>query len=150
MLMTRWEPRTGLWGELSRFQDEMNRMFDSFGRGEGNGPTFAAAYPAVNIWQDAENVYAEAELPGMGLEDLEIYVTGNNQLAIKGQRKEPQPGQGVWHRQERGFGGFTRVIGLPVDVDPDKVEGRFSNGVLTITMPRSERAKPRRITVKTE
>jgi HSP20 family protein len=150
MLMTRWEPYTGLWSELSRFQQEMNRLFDSFGLGEGSWPAFAVAYPAVNVWEDGENVYAEAELPGMGLEDVEIYVTGGNQLTIKGERKQPAADKGTWHRQERGFGSFARVISFPVDVDADKVEARFCNGVLTITMPKSETAKPRKITVKTE
>jgi len=150
MLMTRWEPYTNLWNELSRFQQEMNRLFDSFGLGEDGWPTFAIAYPAVNVWEDDENVYAEAELPGMELNDLEIYVTGGNQLTIKGERKQPASDKGVWHRQERGFGSFTRTISLPLDVDADKVEARLCNGVLTITMPKSEAAKPRKIAVKTE
>jgi HSP20 family protein len=150
MLMTRWQPYTGLWNELSRFQQEMNRLFDSFALGDGRWPTFAVAYPAVNVWEDGDNVYAEAELPGMGLDDLEIYVTGGHQLTIKGERKQPTADKGVWHRQERGFGRFSRLISLPVDVDADKVEARFCNGVLTITMPKSETAKPKKIAVKTE
>jgi HSP20 family protein len=95
-------------------------------------------------------VYAEAELPGMELNDLEIYVTRGDQLTIKGERKEPTTGKAYWHRQERGFGSFTRVLTLPVDVDPDKVEARLHNGVLTITMPKSEKARPRKISVKVE
>jgi|SRR5579875_1334744 HSP20 family protein len=150
MLMTRWQPYTSLWDELNRFQEEMNRLFDSFGLRDGSWPTFAVAYPAVNVWEDDEHVYAEAELPGMELDDLEIYVTGGNQLTIKGERKQPAVNQGVWHRQERGFGSFSRLISLPVDVDADKVEARLCNGVLTITMPKSETAKPRKIAVKTE
>lgn len=149
MLMTRNAPRTGLWGELSRLQDEMNRLFDSYGF-DGSWPTFSITFPAVNVWQDGETVFAEAELPGMELNDLEIYVTGGNQLTIRGERKQPSLAKGVWHRQERSFGTFARVIGLPVDVDPDKVEARFNGGVLTVTMPKSETAKPRKITVKTE
>jgi HSP20 family protein len=150
MLMTRWQPYTDLWGKMSQLRDEMDRLFESFGLGDGGWPTLTVAYPAVNVWEDGENVYAEAELPGMELSDLEIYVTGGNQLTIKGERKPWNPGQGFWHRQERGFGAFTRLIGLPYDVDADKVEARFHNGVLTITMPKSETAKPRKITVKTE
>ncbi len=155
MLTTRWQPFTDLWasdlwGKMNRMRDEMDRLFESFGFGDGPWPALAVSYPAVNVWEDAENVYAEAELPGMELSDLEIYVTRGNQLTLKGERKPWTPGQGMWHRQERGFGTFTRVITLPVDVDPDKVEARFHNGVLTITMPKSETAKPRKITVKVE
>jgi HSP20 family protein len=150
MLMTRWQPYTDLWGKMSQLRDEMDRLFESFGLGDGTWPTLAVAYPAVNVWDDSEHVYAEAELPGMELSDLEIYVAGGNQLTIKGERKPWTPGQGVWHRQERGFGSFTRLIALPYDVDADRVEARFHNGVLTITMPKSEAAKPRKIAVKTE
>ncbi len=126
----------------------MDRLFESYGFDDGGWPGLAVAYPAVNVWEDDDHVYAEAELPGLQLSDLEIYVTGGNQLTLKGERKEPA--SGVWHRQERGFGTFTRVITLPMDVDADKIEAKFCNGVLTIAMPKDEAAKPRRITVKTE
>jgi HSP20 family protein len=148
MLMTRWEPYTNLWSELGRFRNEMGRLFESFGFRDDGWPTLAAAYPAVNVWQDADHVYAEAELPGMELKDLEIYVMGGNQLTLKGERKEPSVKKPVWHRQERGFGPFTRFITLPMEVNADKVEAKFCNGVLTITMPKNEAAKPRKITVK--
>jgi len=150
MLMTRWQPNTGLWGRMNQFREEMDRLFESFGLGDGGWPALAPVYPAVNVWEDDGHVYAEAELPGMELNDLEICVMGNNQLALKGERREPAFGEGVWHRQERNFGAFSRVITLPADVDADKVEGRFHDGVLTVTMPKSETARPRRIPVKTE
>jgi HSP20 family protein len=110
----------------------------------------AGSFPALNIWQDEGTVYAEAELPGMELNDLEIFVTGGNQLTIKGERKEPKLDNGTWHRQERGFGSFARVVNLPVDVNAERVEARLANGVLTITMPKTEAAKPRKIVVKGE
>jgi HSP20 family protein len=110
----------------------------------------AVAFPALNIWQDEGAIYAEAELPGMELNDLEIYVTGGNQLTIKGERKQPKLEKGTWHRQERGFGSFSRIVTLPSDVNAEKVEARLVNGVLTITMPKSEAAKPRKIIVKAE
>jgi HSP20 family protein len=150
MLTTRWDPFTDLWGKMSRFRDDMDRLFESFGFGDGPWPALAVTYPAVNVWEDDDHVYAEAELPGMELSDLEIYVTRGNQLTIKGERKQPPAGKAFWHRQERGFGSFTRVLTLPVDVDPDKVEARLHNGVLTITLPKSETARPRKIPVKAE
>jgi HSP20 family protein len=149
MLATRWQPFTSLWGDFGRLHDEMSRLFDAY-RFERGWPSLAVAYPALNVWEDSDNIYVEAELPGLSHDDLEIYVTGGNQLTIKGERKLPQADPGVWHRQERGFGNFVRVLTLPSSVDPDRVEATFVNGVMTITMPKAEAHKPRRITVKAQ
>jgi HSP20 family protein len=100
------------------------------------------------VWEDENNLYVESELPGFELDDLEIYVTGENQLSLKGERKRPELEGGTWHRQERGYGGFTRVMDLPSAVDSDKVSAEFNFGVLTIKLPKVEAAKPRRITVQ--
>jgi HSP20 family protein len=128
-------------------QSEMNRLFDRWG---GNNLFESAGYPAVNVWEDADSVFVEAELPGLDLKDLEIYVTGGNQLSIKGQRKQTNPGKGTWHRQERGVGAFSRVLTLPYEVNADRVEARFENGVLMIKVAKQESAKPRKISVKSE
>jgi HSP20 family protein len=149
MMTTTWEPFT-MWGELNQFRNQMDRLFESYGFDDTGWRGLAAAYPPLNVWDDSDHVYAEAELPGLQLNDLEIYVTGGNQLTLKGQRNEPTVETGVWHRQERGFGMFTRVITLPMPVNADKIEAKFCNGVLTITMPKDEAAKPRRITVQAE
>src|SRR5262245_56722984 len=76
MRLSRWEPFGNVWKEMNRLQREMNQLFGSYSGGDG-WPTFAAvSFPAFNIWQDETNVYAEAELPGLELNDLEIFVTG--------------------------------------------------------------------------
>jgi HSP20 family protein len=150
MMTTAWEPFTNMWGELNRFRNQMDRLFESYGFDDAGWRGLAVAYPPVNIRDDSDHVYAEAELPGLQLNDLEIYVTGGNQLTLKGQRNGPAAKNGVWHRQERGFGAFMRVITLPIAVNAEKIEARFCNGVLTITMPKDESAKPRRITVQAE
>jgi len=149
MLATRWQPfgLGALWTEMDRLQGEMNRLFDRYGLGNGRRE-LAAGYPAMNLWQDEENLYCEAELPGMDLKDLEIYVTGGNQLTVKGKREAPSHENGVWHRRERGYGSFARVVTLPHDVDAEKVEAEFCNGVLCVTLPKQEECKPRRIEVK--
>jgi HSP20 family protein len=148
MLLTRWDPFA--WNPLGRLQNEMNQLFGRFGVENPAWPALAYSYPPVNVWEDEDHVYAEAELPGMQLDNLEIYVTDKDQLTLQGERQPYQPEKGVWHRQERGFGKFSKVITLPVPVDADRVEARFENGVLTVTMPKSEAARPRRITVKAE
>jgi HSP20 family protein len=148
MRSSRWQPFNPAWNQLHVFQEEMNRLFDRW----GNGGPFAAlsAFPPLNVWEDGDAVWVEAELPGLDLKDLEIYVTGGNQLTIKGERKPNAPPRGVWHRQERTFGAFSRSFTLPFTVDPDKVEARLENGVLRIQLTKHESARPRKIPVKAE
>lgn len=147
MLTTRWQPLGSVWSEMNRVQREMERYFE---RNGANGPRqlAAATYPALNLWEDNDNLFVEAELPGLELDDLEIYVNGDNQLTIKGERKRPVVDGGTWHRQERGYGTFNRLIELPQEVNPDKVTAEFKSGVLTIALPKREEIKPRRIQVK--
>lgn len=145
-MTSRWLPM--LTSELSRFQDEMDRAFASL-TDKGAWPGLANSYPLLNLWEDDHNYYAEAELPGMPLDALEIFVAQGNQLTIEGERK-PAEAAGTWHRQERGFGRFSRTIGLPSDVDADKVEAKLDQGILRVTLPKSEKARPRRIAVKAE
>jgi HSP20 family protein len=146
MSLTRWNPLWEMQSEMNRLRSEMDRMF---GRLNGGGRQLFSPteYPAVNLWEDGESLFVEAELPGMNLEDLEIFVTGGNQLAISGERKEPASNGSSWHRRERGYGKFTRVIELPTPVNEDQVEAHFKLGVLTIKLPKHEAVKPRRITV---
>jgi HSP20 family protein len=139
-----------LWNQLQEFQGEMNRLFDRWGGDNGHSVFGARAYPPMNVWEESDVTYVEAELPGLDLKDLEIYVTGGNQLTLKGERKPPVPEKGLWHRQERGFGKFSRSLALPFNVDADKVDARFENGVLLVTLPKHESARPRKITVKGE
>ena len=143
MLVSRWQPFS--WSPVQEFQEEMRLVRERFAA--RNRPALADSYPPVNIWGDSDRVYAEAELPGMQLDHLEIYVTEENLLTIQGERRQRELDKGVWYGQERGFGQFSRTIVLPVIVDADKVEARFEDGVLFVTLPKSEAAKPRRISV---
>lgn len=153
-LLTRWQPTENIWEEMTRFQRdmerEMERIFGRWGVGARPWPALAAAYPLLNMWEDDNHLYAEAELPGIKLEDLEIYVTGEDQLTIKGTRPAAEMEKGTWHRQERGVGTFSRPLTLPIGVDPAKVEARLENGVLTIQMAKTAAAKPKYITVKAQ
>ncbi|RMF81869.1 MAG: Hsp20/alpha crystallin family protein [Planctomycetota bacterium] len=127
-------------GELAR---ELDRLFADF---TPEGLLSYGTQPALNLWEEGNMLVAEAEVPGMKLEDLDISVAGN-QLTIKGERKE-EVKDAVFHRRERTFTSFTRVVTLPTEVDTDKVEATLRNGVLRITMPKSEAVLPRRIEVK--
>jgi len=133
-----------VWGSLNEMQHEMNRLFDRWGRHSLG----MVESPAINLWEADDALYLEAELPGLSLEELEIFVTGHNQLTLKGERKAPAVEKSVQHRQERGFGKFTRTFTLPFAVDENQVEARFENGVLKVRLPKHETAKPRKISIK--
>jgi HSP20 family protein len=134
-----------LFGDMTRFQDEFQRMF---GRNVFGGPRFVAAGPPMNVWADEQAVYAEVDLPGVDVDKLDISMTEGNKLSIQGERPVLELENAVWHRQERGAGSFTRTLTLPTMVDADKVEAKYENGILMLTLPRAEGAKPRKIAVK--
>ena len=147
MLTTRWQPFGTVWPETNRLQEEMEQWL---GRHVMSDPRQLArsVYPPLNLWEDDNNLYVEAELPELELSDLEIVVDGDNQLSIKGEHKRPEQENGMWHRHERGHGSFSRMGELPQYVDSDKVTAELKHGVLTITLPKRQEAKARRIKVK--
>ena len=147
--VTDWGVPGDPFAEIQRLGAEMNRMFQRFGLAD-RGQLPAIAYPAVNVWQDENSLYVEAELPGMEIGDLDIYVTGGNQLSVRGERKPPAVEGGIWQRQERDYGQFTRLLTLPCEVKTEGVEAEFKDGVLTIKLPKSEAAKPHRLAFKVE
>jgi len=132
---------------LMQLQNEMNRLFeDYFEEAPGTRP-FAGGYPTVNVWEDGDAAWLEAELPGMNMNDIEIFVTAN-EVTINGNRNLPEQPQASWHRRERLQGRFTRMLTLPWEVNADKVEARFQDGVLTVKLPKSEASKPKKIAVQ--
>src|SRR5438309_1236573 len=137
MRPSRWSSFHPLWGQMQQFQSEMNRLFDRWNGGAGY-EAGALAFPPLNVWEEGDQVCVEAELPGLDLKDLEIYVTGGNQLTLKGERKPAVPEKGVLHRQERAFGSFTRSLTLPYPVDADKVDARLEHGVLLLKLTKHE------------
>jgi len=128
-------------------RQEMDRLFRDFSG--GTEPFFSRAFPAVNITEDAENFYVRGELPGIKAEDLDVSVVEGG-LLIRGERKlATEDEQANYHRREREPGFFRRMIALPARVDSTKVSAKVKNGVFTITLPKAEEAKPRKISVKT-
>ncbi len=126
---------------------ELDRLFDAFVSPE-NQLLGASAFPALNMWEDDRNLYVEAEVPGLGLKDLEINVQGN-ELSVKGRRVMLEGENVTYHRRERGTGEFVRFLTLPVEVNAEHVEALLKDGVLNITLPKAETARSRKITVKT-
>jgi HSP20 family protein len=135
------EPMRLVSDRLGWFRTEMDQLLGRY------LPEALGGYPSLNVWEDEDKFYAEAELPGFKSDDLEISVMGGT-LTLKGERKAVAPAGGIWHRRERVFGPFTRAVELGGAVDPEGVEAAFKNGVLTVTLPKAAAAKPRRIEVK--
>ncbi len=142
MMLARTLPTVPPVSELRR---ELDRVFDGF-LGTRFAPPRQRAFPALNAWEDGNRMFVEAEVPGLAMEDLDIQIQGN-ELTIRGQRK-PVESNVVYHRRERGTGEFTRFVTLPVEVDADNVEAALKDGVLTIILPKAEKARARRIEVK--
>ena len=133
------------FGELERMRHQMDRLFKdammphSFPQ--------AGVFPLINLTEDKDSYCVRAELPGVKADELDIQVTGNN-LAISGERKIAAEEEGArYHRREREAGTFSRMIGLPGEVDTDKVEAKLDNGILTVVVSKAEIAKPKQITV---
>jgi len=114
-------------------------VFTPFGAG--------TAFPPFNLWEDETTLFAEAELPGMSIDDLEVSVMGQ-MLSISGERKVDEQDDAKSLRRERMFGRFERTMQLPTEINPDAVEATLNEGVLYITMPKAESSRLRRITVQ--
>ena len=136
---------------MVRFRGDMDRLFGNFFENVQSGRSFGdctgRAFPALNVWEEGDNLYAEVEVPGLSMDDLEVFVQGE-ELSIKGERKDVETEGVTFHRHERGVGRFSRVVHLPVEVDADKVAATLRHGVLTITMPKAQGVLPRKIEVK--
>ena len=116
----------------------------AFGEGEVSTRTWA---PPVDIYENGDNLVLKAELPGINPDDVEIRVEDNT-LYVKGERKfEKEVKEQNYHRVERSYGTFARSFSLPNSVDADKVAANFKDGVLTLTMPKKEEAKPKTIKI---
>jgi len=129
---------------MDGLQEEFARLF---GRGGFARPA-GGPVPLLNVWEDEHGLYVEADLPGVDPAKLDVTVTEGNQLTVQGEWKAPEVKGAAWVRQERPAGQFTRVIGLPGLVDADKIEAKYEDGVLRLTLPRHEATRPRKIEVK--
>lgn len=141
--------------EMDDLRREIDNIFHGYSRpGNGRFTAFlpgqsARSYPRVNLHEDADNYYAEALAPGIDPQKLNISVTGNL-LTISGEktRSETDVKPESYHRSERAAGRFVRSIELPTEVNHDNTSAEYKNGFLTITLPKAEEVKPKRIEVK--
>jgi len=145
MAIVRWEP----FRDVFSTQDRFNRLFNQtlsqmFGEENGKLGTWS---PAVDVFETDQNLVVKAELPGIDPKDVEIRVE-NNTLFLQGQRKfENEVKEENYHRIERSYGSFTRTFALPGSIDAEKVSADYKSGVLTLTLPKREEAKPKTIKI---
>jgi HSP20 family protein len=126
----------------------MERLFDSLAG--YSGLRSSGVFPAINVSEDTESLYVRAELPGTKLDDLDITME-NDTLTIAGEREHVTEDESVsYHRREREWGAFRRSFSLPVRIDPDKVEARYTDGILTVVLPKAAEARPKQIAVKAD
>ena len=145
MAIVRWKP----FRDMVSIQDEMNRLFEDF---FGQTPTRAgwtngAWNPSVDVSEDKDSVIIRAEMPGMTKEDVKISIQ-DNVLTLKGEKKqEKEEKEKNYHRVERSYGSFCRSFQLPTSVKNDKVKASYKDGVLCVTLPKTEEVKPKEIPI---
>jgi HSP20 family protein len=145
MAIVRFEP----FRELVSLQDRLNRLFNESYRPQGEddwalGGTWA---PAVDIYEHENNIVIKAELPGVDPKDVDIRLD-NNVLTVQGERKlDNEVKKENYHRVERSYGAFTRSFTLPTTVDPSGIKAEYKDGVLRVTLPKREEAKPKQIQI---
>jgi len=143
-----WDP----FRQLSSLREEIDRLFDQ-PLNAYNTPTqfwVGGGWPAVDLYEDRDKLIVKIEVPGMNKDDIDISLH-DGVLAISGERKaEEKYAKAETHRFERFIGRFSRALSLPVAVQADKTSANYQDGVLTITLPKAEEAKPKQIQVQAE
>lgn len=136
------------FADFEQLRREMQRLLDTPGRAE-YGQLGSGVFPPINLSQDADHFYVRAEVPGIKASELSITAV-KNRLTIAGKREIPSEHERVsYHRRERPEGAFNRTLTLPTDLDVERIDARYTDGVLTLKLPKAEAAKPRLISVKT-
>jgi HSP20 family protein len=135
--------------ELSPLRGQMDRLFRDFFE-NGHVATREEEFaPVLDVAETPEAIVVTAEVPGIEVKDIEISLMGGT-LYLKGRKTEEREEKGkTWHRVERSYGAFTRAITLPSAVNAERIEAKSKDGVLTITLPKKEEAKPKQIQIKT-
>jgi len=150
--LTRWQrPEFSIWpgfGRLTNLREEIDRLFEvPLAELTRSSQLLSGWTPAFDVYEDKDNVYVRAELPGMRKEDIDLSLH-NGTLSISGERKGEEKFKDTEvYREERFFGRFQRTITLPTPVAADKIKAQYKDGILSVTLPKSEEAKPKHIEV---
>jgi HSP20 family protein len=150
--LTRWQrPELSTWpgfGRLTDIRDEIDRLFESPLTEWAHTSNLLSGWtPALDLYEDKDNLFVKMELPGMKREDIDVSLHEGS-LSISGERKSEQKHETAdVYRAERFFGRFQRTVALPTPVAADKVKAQYKDGILTVTLPKTEEAKPKQIDV---
>jgi len=148
MAIMRWRPLR----DIVSIQDEMNQLFDDFfgrtpKRWSAFGPEEGLWTPNVDVSETKDEIVVTAEMPGMKKEDIKLSVQ-DNVITLSGEKKsEEEKKDANFYRLERNFGSFCRSFTLPTPVEADKVKASFKDGILKVTLPKSEKVKPKEIPI---
>lgn len=145
--LTPWRP----FGEVSSLRREMDRLWENF-FGERSLPRMWEREwaPSLDVSETKDNFVVKAEVPGIDAKDIDISLTGDV-LSIKGEKKqEREEKEEDHHLVERSYGSFSRSIRLPAEVEPGKIKASHKNGILKVTLPKSERVKAKEVKIKVE
>ena len=134
-----------LWNDLLGLQDELQRLLQTPGS-FFREPSARGVFPPLNVFRAPDGLVVRAEIPGVEPGEVSVTTEGRR-LTITGERKPTQTDGGSYHRRERPYGRFSRTVTLPEDIDGTRTTAALRNGVLTLTIPQHEAAKPRRIEV---
>lgn len=138
------------FSELENLQKEMNRLFDfSFARRPWGDSTLLGGQwsPAIDVYDSKDNILVKADLPGLTKDEIEVSIENDN-LVIKGEKKkDTEVKEENYYKTERFYGSFYRTVELPAQVETDKVDAKYEDGVLSLTLPKKEDAKPKQITI---
>jgi HSP20 family protein len=146
--VTAWHPVSDLASEFVNMQREIDKMFDRFRGGISDDSNSSAFMPVVDIVERKDDYLVKVELPGVNKNDVKITIQ-NDILTIRGEKKlEKETKDENYHRVERSYGTFQRSFTLPSSVKSDKIDATYDNGVLSISLPKAEEAKPKEIEVK--
>jgi len=142
--------RSSPFNELNRIRHAIERIFDDpFSLAAPATGFFEGWTPTLDVYEDKDKYVVKAELPGLNKDEIDVSLDGHT-LTISGERKqEEERKEGESYRSERYFGRFQRSITLPGVVDGNKIQAAYKDGVLNVTLPKSEEAKPKQIQVKT-
>jgi len=136
------------FSDFDQLRRQMLRLFDTMA-GDASGDVGVGVFPPMNITQDDENFYLRAEVPGIKPEELSISAN-RNRISVGGKREiQREPERVSYHRKERAEGAFNRTVTLPTEVDAERVDAKYVDGILTLTLPKAEESKPRQIMVRT-
>jgi len=144
-VLTNWPP----FGRLTDLREEIDRLFEApLAELARTSQLLSGWTPAMDLYEDKDNVFVRVELPGMRKEDIDLSLHDGS-LSITGERRGEEAYKNAEvYRAERFFGRFQRTVTLPTPVAADKVKAQYKDGILTVTLPKAEEAKPRQIDVK--